>query len=53
LISDEGTKEGIPMTDALGLVSYIRDECPMLNFSGLMSMGKLNDVEGFRVNYII
>lgn len=34
-----------------GLVSFIRESCPKLHFNGLMSMGMLNDIEGFSLMY--
>lgn len=29
-------------------MNYIRADCPLLRFSGLMSMGALHDIEGFK-----
>ena len=34
------------------LIKYIIENCPSLEFKGLMSMGKLNDIEGFAVRMI-
>lgn len=48
LSSEEGTKSGISIEEAPKLANYICHECPELKLKGLMSMGKLNDVEGFR-----
>ena len=33
------------------MIEFIRKECPKLKFNGLMSMGMLSDVEGFRKMY--
>ena len=49
LTSDEGTKSGIEIKDTIPLIKYIYDECPKLKFRGLMNMGKLHDVDGFKV----
>jgi len=46
--SGETTKAGVTTEQVPSLVSYIRTDCPMLRFNGLMAMGALNDVEGFR-----
>jgi uncharacterized pyridoxal phosphate-containing UPF0001 family protein len=51
LSSDENTKSGIPPNDVLDLVKYIKTDCPKLSFRGLMSMGILKDIEGFKVMY--
>lgn len=46
--SDEGTKFGVEQDNVMGLVDFIYRECPMLRFRGLMTMGRLHDVDGFR-----
>ena len=30
------------------IVSFIRTDCPTLKFQGLMAMGAINDLDGFR-----
>ena len=52
LSSDEQTKHGIEINKAIELMSYIRNECPLLRFKGLMTMGLLKDIEGFKVRFI-
>jgi uncharacterized pyridoxal phosphate-containing UPF0001 family protein len=52
LSSDEQTKHGIEIDKANELISYIRNECPLLRFKGLMTMGLLKDIEGFKVRFI-
>ena len=39
----------MPPEEALQLIAYIYKECPKLLFRGLMTMGKLHDVEGFQL----
>jgi PLP dependent protein len=51
LSSDEDTKHGMPSEEVPNLVDYILKECPKLHFCGLMTMGKLHDIEGFRLMY--
>ena len=46
---DEDTKHGVDKASLSDLVTYIVKDCPHLEFRGLMSMGKLHDIEGFRV----
>ena len=48
LTGGETSKFGVEPASVRELVTYIRQECPRLNFRGLMSMGLLHDVEGFR-----
>jgi uncharacterized pyridoxal phosphate-containing UPF0001 family protein len=47
--SDEGTKFGLEQDKVLDFVNFIRKECPFLSYQGLMTMGRLHDVEGFKV----
>ena len=47
--SGEASKSGITKEEVPSLVSFIQEDCPLLRFAGLMAMGALNDVEGFRV----
>lgn len=44
--SSEATKTGVNPQDALGLMVYIKEECPRLIFSGLMTMADPLDAEG-------
>ena len=46
--SGEASKSGVADSDVPSLVNFIRSDCPSLRFQGLMSMGALNDLEGFR-----
>ena len=46
--SGEATKNGVPAEQVSDLVTFIRTDCPLLRFKGLMAMGALNDIEGFR-----
>jgi uncharacterized pyridoxal phosphate-containing UPF0001 family protein len=46
---DEDSKHGVEKGSLNELVAYIVKECPRLEFKGLMSMGKLHDIEGFKV----
>ena len=43
-----GTKHGVDPANALKLSEFIRDHCPFLNFCGIMSMGKIGDIEEFK-----
>ncbi|CDW78403.1 UNKNOWN [Stylonychia lemnae] len=52
LTSDEGTKFGVQQDQVHDLVSYIYNSCPYLRFRGLMTMGRLHDIEGFKVLFI-
>jgi uncharacterized pyridoxal phosphate-containing UPF0001 family protein len=47
--SDEDTKYGVPKEQLSDLIGYILKECPYLDFKGLMTIGKLHDIEGFKV----
>lgn len=47
--SDEDTKYGVPKEDVLNLVEFIEKLCPRLKFRGLMTIGKVNDIEGFQI----
>ena len=49
LSSDEDTKYGVPKDKCLELIDFVQKECPRLEFRGLMTIGKLNDIEGFQV----
>jgi len=52
LTSTEGTKFGVEEGEGSDkLVEYIVKECPKLKFAGLMTMGRLHDVEAFRRMY--
>lgn len=51
LSSDEDTKHGCDPEKVPELVSYIIKECPRLRFRGLMAMGKIGDIDGFRSVY--
>ena len=44
----EASKHGIEPEEVPSLITHIRQDCPLLQFSGLMSMGLLHDVEGFK-----
>ena len=46
---EEDSKFGVKPDDVLSLVDHINGECPQLQFKGLMGMGKLGDIEGFRM----
>lgn len=46
--SGETTKSGVPTEEVSDLVTFIRTDCPLLRFKGLMAMGALNDIEGFQ-----
>ena len=46
---DEDSKFGVDKDSLQELVTFIMKECPRLQFQGLMTMGKLHDVEGFKV----
>jgi len=48
LTGDEDSKHGVIPAEVPALVQFIQKECPTLAFSGLMSMGLLNDIEGFK-----
>eukprot|EP00347_Sterkiella_histriomuscorum_P010275 403376924 len=48
LTSDEGTKHGAEQDKVGELVEFIYKKCPFLRFRGLMTMGRLHDVEGFK-----
>ena len=45
---DEDTKFGVPPAELSAVLSHIQGDCPQLKFSGLMSMGRLHDLEGFK-----
>ena len=51
LTGGEDTKHGLEPDQVKGLVCFIRESCPKLRFKGLMSMGMLHDIEGFRKMY--
>eukprot|EP00825_Cyclidium_porcatum_P002896 TRINITY_DN11346_c0_g1_i1.p1 TRINITY_DN11346_c0_g1~~TRINITY_DN11346_c0_g1_i1.p1 ORF type:complete len:106 (+),score=31.32 TRINITY_DN11346_c0_g1_i1:176-493(+) len=52
-ISDEDTKYGIEEKDCEQLVRHIIDNCKLLKFSGLMTIGKHKDIEAFKKNVLI
>ena len=35
----------------MDLVTFIMKECPQLEFRGLMTMGKVHDIDGFKLMY--
>ena len=45
----EASKFGVEPEEVPTLVGHIQTDCPQLKFSGLMSMGLLNDIEGFKM----
>ena len=45
---DEDSKFGVKADGVTPLVTHIVEECPHLEFKGLMAMGKVGDVTGFR-----
>jgi PLP dependent protein len=47
-IGQEDSKHGVNFNETPYLVEYIVDKCPNLLFKGLMGMGKIGDVKGFR-----
>ena len=47
--SEEASKGGVSQTEVPELVNFIRTDCPVLKFSGLMAMGAVGDLEGFQV----
>ena len=44
----EASKYGAQPDEVPALVNHIQAACPQLKFSGLMSMGLLHDIEGFK-----
>jgi uncharacterized pyridoxal phosphate-containing UPF0001 family protein len=44
----EGSKFGVTPSESKNLVKFIMEECPLLRFRGLMSMGEVCNVEEFR-----
>lgn len=46
--SGEASKSGVTTEEVPELVNYIRNDCPLLRFNGLMAMGAINDIEGFQ-----
>lgn len=44
----EGTKNGVKPEELDGLIKFIRDQCPHLKFTGLMSMGAIGNVKEFQ-----
>ena len=44
----EASKHGVEPEEVPSLITHIREDCPLLQFSGLMSMVLLHDVEGFK-----
>lgn len=51
LSSEEDTKSGIKPSEAMELVDTIMNEYKNLKLIGLMSIGKLGDLEGFELMY--
>lgn len=49
LTTDEGEKQGIEPKNVMNLVDYVISNCKNLNFIGLMSIGKIGDVDGFHL----
>ena len=49
----EGTKHGANPDQAIELIQFIRDECKMLRFRGLMSMGAIGDTEEFQAAHAL
>ncbi|EGR34066.1 hypothetical protein IMG5_024860 [Ichthyophthirius multifiliis] len=50
-ISDEESKYGIEPENAYTLIEFIIKNCPNLEFSGLMTIGKQGDVQAFQKLY--
>ena len=48
LTGDEDSKFGVLPADVAGFVEHINNSCPALAFRGLMAMGKVGDLEGFK-----
>jgi pyridoxal phosphate enzyme (YggS family) len=48
--SDEDTKNGLDLPEALEVVNFIRTECDRLRFTGFMTIGKSGDLTSFEVN---
>jgi pyridoxal phosphate enzyme (YggS family) len=46
--SNEESKSGIPIEECLPLVSHIREQCPGLEFAGLMTIGIAGDRDNFQ-----
>ena len=44
----EASKHGVEPEEVPSLINHIKKDCPLLQFSGLMSMGLLHDIEGFK-----
>ena len=49
--NSEGTKNGVSVSEADGLVKHIIEKCPYLKFKGLMSMGAIGNVKEFQTMY--
>ena len=49
LTTDEGEKQGIEPENVMNLVDYVITNCKNLNFIGLMSIGKIGDLDGFQM----
>jgi uncharacterized pyridoxal phosphate-containing UPF0001 family protein len=49
LSSGEDTKFGIEKEQLFDLIKFIVKECPQLLIRGLMTMGQVNDIDGFKV----
>lgn len=45
----EDSKFGVTPDESLELIKHIQQECPFLNFRGLMSMGEIGNVSEFRL----
>ena len=48
LTGGEDSKFGVQPSELPAMVTHIQTDCPLLKFSGLMSMGLLHDIEGFK-----
>jgi uncharacterized pyridoxal phosphate-containing UPF0001 family protein len=48
LTGDEDSKFGVQPDNVPQLVDHINTQCPSLAFRGLMGMGKIGDIEGFK-----
>jgi uncharacterized pyridoxal phosphate-containing UPF0001 family protein len=49
--SEEDTKNGLELPEALEVVNYISTECDRLRFTGFMTIGKSGDLTSFEVNF--
>ena len=49
--SDEDTKSGVEVEEALKIIDVILKDCKKLQFKGLMTVGKDGDLDAFKVAY--